>query len=55
MPYVARVLLRQESLDFVQINYSVAERAAELVDLPIGGDLGVAVISESPARCRRRR
>jgi len=44
---VARVL-RQEPLDFVQINYSVAERAAEQTILPIAADRGVAVIANRP-------
>jgi len=44
---VARVL-RQEALDFVQINYSVAERNAEKSILPIAADRGVAVISNRP-------
>jgi len=44
---VARVL-RQESLDFVQINYSVAERAAEQSILPLAAERGVAVIANRP-------
>jgi len=44
---VARVL-RQEPLDFVQINYSVAERAVEQSILPIAADRGVAVIANRP-------
>jgi len=44
---VARVL-RQEPLDFVQINYSVAERAAERSILPLAAERGVAVIANRP-------
>jgi diketogulonate reductase-like aldo/keto reductase len=44
---VARVL-RQEPLDFVQINYSVAERAAEESILPLAADRGIAVIANRP-------
>jgi diketogulonate reductase-like aldo/keto reductase len=44
---VARVL-RQESLDFVQINYSAAERAAEQSILPLAAERGVAVIANRP-------
>jgi len=44
---VARVL-RQEALDFVQINYSVAERAAEESILPLAAERGVAVIANRP-------
>jgi diketogulonate reductase-like aldo/keto reductase len=44
---VARVL-RQEPLDFVQINYSVAERAAEQSILPLAAECGVAVIANRP-------
>ena len=44
---VVRVL-RQESLDFVQINYSVAERAAERSILPLAAERGIAVIANRP-------
>ena len=44
---VARVL-RSEPLDFVQINYSVAEREAERTILPLAADRGVAVIVNRP-------
>jgi diketogulonate reductase-like aldo/keto reductase len=44
---VARVL-RSESLDFVQINYSVAEREAERTILPLAAERGVAVIVNRP-------
>ncbi|HEX5076185.1 MAG TPA: aldo/keto reductase [Gemmatimonadaceae bacterium] len=44
---VARVL-RETPLDFVQINYSVAERAAEQSILPLAAERGVAVIANRP-------
>jgi diketogulonate reductase-like aldo/keto reductase len=40
--------LRAEPLDFVQINYSVAEREAEERLLPLASDRGVAVIANRP-------
>jgi len=44
---VARVMQR-EALDFVQINYSVAEREAEQSILPLAAELGIAVIANRP-------
>ncbi len=44
---VARVL-RHEALDFVQINYSVAERDAEKTVLPLAAERGIAVIANRP-------
>jgi len=41
-------MLESESLDFVQINYSVAEREAEEKLLPMAKDKGVAVIVNRP-------
>jgi diketogulonate reductase-like aldo/keto reductase len=41
-------MLASESLDFVQINYSVAEREAEEKLLPLAKDRGVAVIVNRP-------
>ena len=41
-------LLAAESVDFVQINYSVAEREAEEKLLPMAKDRGVAVIVNRP-------
>jgi diketogulonate reductase-like aldo/keto reductase len=41
-------LLDKESLDFVQINYSVGERDAEKRLLPLAKDRGVAVIANRP-------
>jgi diketogulonate reductase-like aldo/keto reductase len=44
---VARIL-SSEKLDFVQINYSIAERAAEEKVLPLAQQRGVAVIANRP-------
>lgn len=44
---VARVL-QSESVDFVQINYSVGEREAEQRLLPLAQERGVAVIANRP-------
>ena len=44
---VARVMQR-EALDFVQINYSVAEREAEQSILPLAAERGIAVIANRP-------
>jgi diketogulonate reductase-like aldo/keto reductase len=44
---VARVL-ESESVDFVQINYSVAEREAEQRILPLAAERGIAVIVNRP-------
>jgi len=41
-------LLRAEALDFVQLNLSVADRAAEERLLPLAADRGVAVIANLP-------
>lgn len=41
-------ILRREPIDFVQINYSVAERGAERSVLPEAADRGVAVIANRP-------
>jgi diketogulonate reductase-like aldo/keto reductase len=41
-------LLEAETLDFVQINYSVGERGAEKRLLPLAKDRGVAVIANRP-------
>jgi len=40
--------LRREELDFVQLNYSVVEREAEKVLLPLARDRGVAVLANRP-------
>jgi aryl-alcohol dehydrogenase-like predicted oxidoreductase len=44
---LARVL-RVETIDFVQVNYSVAEREAERELLPLAAERGVAVIVNRP-------
>lgn len=41
-------LIASETVDFVQINYSVGERAAEQRLLPLARDRGVAVIANRP-------
>jgi diketogulonate reductase-like aldo/keto reductase len=41
-------LLQRDRLDFVQINYSVAEREAERSVLPVAADRGVAVLVNRP-------
>ena len=41
-------LLRSETLDFLQINYSVMEREAEERVLPLAQERGVAVIANRP-------
>jgi diketogulonate reductase-like aldo/keto reductase len=41
-------LLASESVDFVQINYSVGEREAENRLLPLARDRGIAVIANRP-------
>lgn len=41
-------VMRRGRLDFVQLNYSLAERAAEQRLLPLAQDLGVAVIVNRP-------
>jgi len=46
-PEVERVLLR-EKLDFVQVNYSLAEREAERRILPLARERGVAVLVNRP-------
>ena len=46
-PEVAKVL-RSEKVDFLQINYSLAERGAEKEILPLAQDRGVAVLANRP-------
>lgn len=41
-------LLKTRQYDFVQLNYSIAERAAENSILPLAQELGVAVIANRP-------
>lgn len=46
-PEVERVL-RREKLDFLQVNYSLAEREAEERILPLARERGVAVLVNRP-------
>jgi diketogulonate reductase-like aldo/keto reductase len=41
-------VLRAETLDFVQVNYSIGEREAERRILPLARDRGVAVLANRP-------
>lgn len=41
-------ILRREPVDFVQIDYSIADRAAERRLLPLAADRGIAVIVNQP-------
>jgi len=41
-------VLRSEALDFVQLNYSIADRSAEKRLLPLAAERGVAVIANLP-------
>jgi diketogulonate reductase-like aldo/keto reductase len=41
-------ILRREKLDFLQINYSIAERGAEERVLPLAGEKGVATLINRP-------
>src|SRR3989442_1176599 len=41
-------VLRSETLDFVQVNYSLGERDAERRILPLARDRGVAVLANRP-------
>lgn len=47
-PAVERLLARDERIDFLQINYSVAERAAAQRILPLAAERGVAVLVNRP-------
>ncbi|HEY2714004.1 MAG TPA: aldo/keto reductase [Chthoniobacterales bacterium] len=47
LPELERVL-QSEKLDFIQINYSIAEREAEKRVLPLARDRGVAVLINRP-------
>jgi diketogulonate reductase-like aldo/keto reductase len=47
LPQLAAVLAR-EKLDFLQINYSIAEREAEKRVLPLAQERGVAVLVNRP-------
>jgi aryl-alcohol dehydrogenase-like predicted oxidoreductase len=41
-------VMRTEELDFVQLNYSMAERSAEEMLLPLAADRGMAVLTNLP-------
>src|SRR5207237_9549887 len=41
-------VLRAETLDFVQLNYSLGEREAERKLLPLAKDRGIAVLANRP-------
>lgn len=47
-PAVERLLARDERIDFLQINYSVAEREAAQRILPLAAERGVAVLVNRP-------
>ena len=48
LPELARILVREPGIDFVQLGYSLATRAAETELLPVAAAQGVAVIANQP-------
>jgi len=48
LPELANILAREPGIDFVQLGYSLATRAAETEILPIAAAQGVAVIANQP-------
>jgi diketogulonate reductase-like aldo/keto reductase len=48
LPELGRILRAEPGIDFVQLGYSVAVRAAEAELLPIAAERGVAVIANQP-------
>jgi diketogulonate reductase-like aldo/keto reductase len=48
LPELARILAREPGIDFVQLGYSLAKRAAETEALPVAASHGVAVIANQP-------
>jgi diketogulonate reductase-like aldo/keto reductase len=48
LPELARILTREPGIDFVQLGYSLATRAAETEVLPVAAGCGVAVIANQP-------
>jgi len=48
LPELARILTREPGIDFVQLGYSLATRAAETELLPVAVARGVAVIANQP-------
>jgi diketogulonate reductase-like aldo/keto reductase len=48
LPELARILTREPGIDFVQLGYSLATRAAETEVLPVAASRGVGVIANQP-------
>jgi diketogulonate reductase-like aldo/keto reductase len=48
LPELGRILRAEPAIDFVQLGYSLATRAAETELLPIAAERGVAVIANQP-------
>jgi diketogulonate reductase-like aldo/keto reductase len=48
LPELARILRAEPGIDFVQLGYSLATRAAETELLPVAAERGVAVIANQP-------
>ena len=48
LPELARILRTEPGIDFVQLGYSLATRAAEAELLPIAAERGIAVIANQP-------
>ena len=48
LPDLARILRAEPGVDFVQLGYSLATRAAETELLPVAAERGVAVIANQP-------
>jgi diketogulonate reductase-like aldo/keto reductase len=48
LPELARILRAEPGVDFVQLGYSLAARAAETELLPIAAEHGVAVVANQP-------
>jgi diketogulonate reductase-like aldo/keto reductase len=48
LPELARILVREPGIDFVQLGYSLATPAAESEMLPVAASHGIAVIANQP-------
>src|SRR5271165_5493155 len=48
LPELSRILIREPGIDFVQLGYSLATRAAETEVLPVAASHGIAVIANQP-------
>jgi diketogulonate reductase-like aldo/keto reductase len=48
LPELARILASEPAIDFVQLGYSLATRAAESEVLPVAASHGIAVIANQP-------